>query len=164
MLSRRSSKIRCPSTRRTHLFLHPNPSKRKKVHLTQCSTTYLPDSLSPDFYNTFWSLQLPFSKPPLFASSLSTFTEFKEAVSKVLPVIREATTKERAMLGTSRSSLGSAASSSSLKRKREPEAETAGKEYFFAKFLTSPDLLELEVRAYFKMIYSISFSCHPTDR
>ena len=49
------------------------------------------------------------------------------------------------MLGTNRSSLGSNASSLSLKRKREPEPETAREEYFFAKFLTNPDLLELEV-------------------
>jgi hypothetical protein len=35
----------------------------------------------------------------------------------------------------------------SLKRKREPDAEESSTvtEYFFAKFLTSPDLLDLEV-------------------
>ena len=42
-----------------------------------------------------------------------------------------------------------AAAANPLKRKREsePAAEpsTAGKDYFFAKFLTSPDLLDLEV-------------------
>lgn len=42
-----------------------------------------------------------------------------------------------------------AAAANPLKRKREsePVAEpvTAGKDYFFAKFLTSPDLLDLEV-------------------
>lgn len=32
-----------------------------------------------------------------------------------------------------------------LKRKREPEEESNFNEYFFAKFLTSPDLLDLEV-------------------
>ena len=45
------------------------------------------------------------------------------------------------MMG-SRSSAGAAAT---LKRKREPEEETNSNEYFFAKFLTSPDLLDLEV-------------------
>ena len=77
----------------------------------------------------------------------STFPEFKEAVGKVLPVIKEATAKERAMMG-SRSSGGPA---QSLKRKREPEAtgDKNGTEYFFAKFLTSPDLLDLEVRITF---------------
>jgi hypothetical protein len=95
---------------------------------------------SPDFYNTFWSLQLPFSKPTIFAGK-ATFEEFKEAVNKVIPLIKEATAKERAMMG-SRSSAGVAAT---LKRKREPEEETNSNEYFFAKFLTNPDLLDLEV-------------------
>jgi len=96
-----------------------------------------------DFYNTFWSLQLPFSRPPLFASP-NTFTEFKEAVNKVLPVIKEATAKERAMMGSRSGGAGPAAT---LKRKREPEptCEKNSNDYFFAKFLTSPDLLDLEV-------------------
>jgi hypothetical protein len=41
-----------------------------------------------------------------------------------------------------------AAAANTFKRKRETEAaaeQTPGKEYFFAKFLTSPDLLDLEV-------------------
>jgi hypothetical protein len=56
-------------------------------------------------------------------------------------VIKEATAKERAMMG-SRAGGGAA----SLKRKREPDSEeTTVNEYFFAKFLTSPDLIDLEV-------------------
>ena len=93
-----------------------------------------------DFYNTFWSLQLPFSKPTVFTGK-ATLEEFKEAVNKIMPFIKEATAKERAMMG-SRSGAGAAAT---LKRKREPEEETNLNEYFFAKFLTSPDLLDLEV-------------------
>ncbi|KAI0964094.1 hypothetical protein AcW1_000995 [Taiwanofungus camphoratus] len=95
-----------------------------------------------DFYNTFWSLQLPFSRPPLFAEP-GTFTAFKEAVNKVLPVIKEATAKERALMGSKAGASGAA----SLKRKRESEGveETAGRDYFFAKYLTSPELLELEI-------------------
>ncbi|KIJ22219.1 hypothetical protein PAXINDRAFT_160129 [Paxillus involutus ATCC 200175] len=95
-----------------------------------------------DFYKIFWSLQLPFSRPPLFASP-STFDEFKHAVDKVLPVIKEATTKERAMMGN-RSTAGQ---SGPLKRKRdtEPGEETNSSDYFFAKFLTNPDLLNLEI-------------------
>lgn len=94
------------------------------------------------FYTTFWSLQLPFSRPPLFAFP-NTFGEFKDAVDKVLPVIKEATTKERAMMGNR----GANGASSNLKRKREPELGEASNnsEYFFAKLLTSPDLLNLEV-------------------
>ena len=100
----------------------------------------------PDFYNTFWSLQLPFSKPSQFALP-QTFGEFQEAVNKVLPVIKEATVKERALTG-SRTVMTGAAAANTFKRKREAEAaaeQTSGKEYFFAKFLTSPDLLDLEV-------------------
>ncbi|KAJ7070684.1 THO complex subunit 1 transcription elongation factor-domain-containing protein, partial [Mycena amicta] len=98
-----------------------------------------PQDKNHDFYNTFWSLQLFFSKPPLFAVP-NTFDEFKDAVSKVLPVIKEATAKERAMMGSR------AGGSASHKRKREPDAdESPVTEYFFAKFLTSPDLLDLEI-------------------
>lgn len=39
-----------------------------------------------------------------------------------------------------------------LKRKREPEEESNFNEYFFAKFLTSPDLLDLEVRVLFFLL------------
>lgn len=67
---------------------------------------------------------------------------FKSAVNTVLPVIKEATVKERAMMG-SKIVVGT------LKRKRE-ESPTSNlddrsRNYFFAKFLTSPDLLDLEV-------------------
>ena len=58
----------------------------------------------------------------------------------MLPVISEATKKERAMMGSK---------VVSLKRKREPSpleaGDDAGRDYFFAKFLTSPELLDLEV-------------------
>ena len=37
------------------------------------------------------------------------------------------------------------ASNGSLKRKRDEETGEVVEEYFFAKFLTSPDLLDLEV-------------------
>ncbi|KAK0466275.1 THO complex subunit 1 transcription elongation factor-domain-containing protein [Desarmillaria tabescens] len=96
-----------------------------------------------DFYQTFWSLQLPFSKPPLF-SDPSTFPAFKDSVDKVLPVLKEATAKERVMMG-SRTASGGAGS---LKRKREPQdiGEETVTDYFFAKFLTSPDLLDLELK------------------
>ncbi|KAF8433465.1 UDP-glucose 4-epimerase [Boletus edulis BED1] len=94
-----------------------------------------------DFYKTFWSLQLPFSRPPIFANP-DTFENFKQAVEKVLPVIKEATTKERAMMGNR----ASTNQSGPLKRKRdEPGEETNTSDYFFAKFLTSPDLLNLEI-------------------
>jgi hypothetical protein len=62
-------------------------------------------------------------------------------------VIKEATAKERALTG-SRTVMTGAAAANPLKRKREVEPgaeQTTGKEYVFAKFLTSPDLLDLEV-------------------
>lgn len=61
---------------------------------------------------------------------------------KVLPVIKEATAKDRLMRG-----IKTTAATGTLKRKREPEVveESGVTEYFFAKFLTSPDLLDLEV-------------------
>ncbi|KAI0694426.1 hypothetical protein BC835DRAFT_1486299 [Cytidiella melzeri] len=93
-----------------------------------------------DFYRTFWSLQLPFSKPSIFAKG-GTFATFQDSVSKVLPVIKEATAKERALMGSKANS-----NTTSLKRRRDPDIglETAGQDYFFAKHLTSPDLLDLE--------------------
>jgi aldose 1-epimerase len=116
-------------------------SKDKDGRLELCRDVLCLMSFS-GFYTTFWSLQLPFSRPPLFAFP-NTFGEFKDAVDKVLPVIKEATTKERAMMGNR----GTSGTSNNPKRKREPElGETSNNsEYFFAKFLTSPDLLNLEV-------------------
>ncbi|KAK7040176.1 hypothetical protein VNI00_009982 [Paramarasmius palmivorus] len=94
-----------------------------------------------DFYNTFWSLQLPFSKPAHFVNP-TAFPEFKTAVGKVLPVLKEANAKERLMMG----SKAVASSNGSLKRKRDVEStDETVEEYFFAKFLTSPDLLDLEI-------------------
>ncbi|KAK0500742.1 THO complex subunit 1 transcription elongation factor-domain-containing protein [Armillaria luteobubalina] len=106
------------------------------------ASTTQPDN-ADDFYQTFWSLQLPFSKPPLF-SDPATFSTFKDSVDKVLPVLKEATAKERVMMG-SRTGSGGAGS---LKRKRELQdtGEEIVTDYFFAKFLTSPDLLDLELK------------------
>ena len=83
---------------------------------------------------------------------------FKESVNKVLPFLKEATAKERAMMGNKSASGNNnnfAPSSSQTavtagsKRKRDGaeavEEPSPLKSYFFAKFLTSPDLLDLEV-------------------
>lgn len=80
-------------------------------------------------------------------------------MNKVLPFIKEATAKERAMMGNKSASGNSnnLTSSTSLpavsagsKRKRDNteaiDESSSLKSYFFAKFLTSPDLLDLEVR------------------
>lgn len=107
-----------------------------------------------DLYNTFWSLQLPFSKPPIFVNK-DAFADFKESVTKVLPVIKEATAKERAMMGSR-----AGANGGTIKRKREPGEESNFNEYFFAKFLTSPDLLDLEVRNFFFSRYFSPIKYH----
>ncbi|KAH7874502.1 THO complex subunit 1 transcription elongation factor-domain-containing protein [Lentinula edodes] len=106
-----------------------------------------------DFYSTFWSIQLPFSKPSVFATPNPpiTFAQFQDAVDRVLPVIKEATAKERAMMGAGRSA--STMGPATLKRKRGQGEETVvtgnvnkkAMEYFFAKFLTSPELLDQEL-------------------
>ncbi|OCB88986.1 hypothetical protein A7U60_g3793 [Sanghuangporus baumii] len=93
-----------------------------------------------EFYNLFWSLQLPFSRPTVFAADPKAFENFKSAVNAVIPVFKEATIKERAMMG-SRVVVGS-------KRKREStpiSSDDGDRKYFFAKFLTSPELLDLEI-------------------
>ncbi|KAI0031034.1 hypothetical protein K488DRAFT_79302 [Vararia minispora EC-137] len=88
--------------------------------------------------------KLPFSRPPVFAGQHS-FKEFRTAVDRVLPVLKEATAKERALSG-SRATHHAPAPVPSLKRKRAPDGEDGGlNDYFFAKFLTSPELLELEI-------------------
>jgi hypothetical protein len=123
--------------------------EKKEGKSTELPTYFLQTlSIVTDFYNTFWSLQLPFSKPSHFALP-QTLGEFQEAVNKVLPVIKEATVKERALTG-SRTVMTGAAAANTLKRKREADLATdqaPATEYFFAKFLTSPDLLDLEVRS-----------------
>ncbi|KAJ3895323.1 THO complex subunit 1 transcription elongation factor-domain-containing protein [Lentinula edodes] len=117
------------------------------------NTIYLCTNLSTDFYSTFWSIQLPFSKPSVFATPNPpmTFAQFQDAVDRVLPVIKEATAKERAMMGAGRSA--STMGPATLKRKRGQgeemvdigNANKKAMEYFFAKFLTSPELLDLEL-------------------
>lgn len=111
-----------------------------------------------DFYYTFWSLQQPFARPNVFADP-TAFPTFKESVNKVLPFIKEATAKERAMMGNKSASGNNnnptpstslPAASVGSKRKRDSseavDESSSLKSYFFAKFLTSPELLDLEVR------------------
>lgn len=69
-----------------------------------------------------------------------------------MPVIKEATIKERAMMG-SKAVVGS------LKRKREStpaSSDDANRNYLFARFLTSPELLDLEVCRMLVFIYRIT--------
>jgi hypothetical protein len=74
------------------------------------------------------------------------FTAFQHAVNSVLPILSEATKKERSLAGSK--------TLAGVKRKRDPmeRQDQRGqvgyehhKEYAFAKYLSSPELLELEV-------------------
>ncbi|KIY73416.1 hypothetical protein CYLTODRAFT_365962 [Cylindrobasidium torrendii FP15055 ss-10] len=100
------------------------------------------------FYNMFWSLQLPFSNPPTLLKK-DSFTTFQDSVTKVLPVIKEHTTKERVLMGGSERTNTAATPPNPNKRKRDSgesnEPNMKINDYFFAKFLTSPDLLDLEL-------------------
>ncbi|KAH8119730.1 THO complex subunit 1 transcription elongation factor-domain-containing protein [Phellopilus nigrolimitatus] len=113
----------------------------EKLSKSKSSAEKTEDEKKEEFYNTFWSLQLPFSRPPLFAAA-ETLESFKSAINAVMPVIKEATVKERAMMG-------SKTVAGNLKRKRETTPtstmDEGNSKYFFAKFLTSPELLDLEI-------------------
>lgn len=109
------------------------------------------------------------------------FTAFKKAVDVVIPVLSERTRKDNALMG--RESKGSSAPVVGVKRKRtasagvrrirdqvddenarEVELEQPSPEdldldkYFFAKFLTSPDLLDLEVCSYITLEVTLCLS------
>ncbi|KAG8947931.1 hypothetical protein FRC04_010128 [Tulasnella sp. 424] len=97
-----------------------------------------------EFYNTFWSLQTYFARPQTFSQQAALPT-FKQSVEAVLAALIEATKKERAMTGT-----GPKGAGAGLKRKFSetldvPEDAGTEQNYFFAKYLTSPDLLEYEL-------------------
>ena len=111
-----------------------------------------------EFYQTFWSLQSFFSNPTIFQNPTTMLT-FKANVNRVLPVLSEATRKDRQRSGNKGTAAATALSGA--KRKRDPdsggdgvntnattgslESEANKKDYFFAKFLTNSDLLDLEV-------------------
>ncbi|KAF8321536.1 hypothetical protein DL93DRAFT_2163154 [Clavulina sp. PMI_390] len=106
-----------------------------------------------DFYQTFWSVQKPFSNPMSFEDP-AVMPMFKSNVTRVLQALGEATKRDR--LSSSSKNTTPAATVAGSKRKREDEnslteaAPTApkpdvNKDYFFAKFLTNMDLLELEI-------------------
>lgn len=146
-MSRRSRPVKMTRWRSTTKRGNSRGSTRTVCFaLRLMSASVSKHSSCQDFYKTFWSVQLPFSRPPIFATP-GAFNDFKQAVEKVLPVIKEATTKERVMMGN-RALAGH--HPGPLKRKRDAESgeETSTSDYFFAKFLTSPDLLSIEVRRF----------------
>ncbi|EJD54363.1 hypothetical protein AURDEDRAFT_156143 [Auricularia subglabra TFB-10046 SS5] len=106
------------------------------------------EGMSPLFFREFWALQSPMARPQTF-SMPETFPMFQAAVDTVLPVLAEATKRERALMGSKALNGTAAAVAAGVKRKREAHdtGEDGGKKkaYFFAKYLTSPELLDLEV-------------------
>ena len=104
----------------------------------------------PDFYATFWSLQTFFSNPPTLFSPppasdvpssspppRNQFQALQDALAQTLDAFAAATKKERELGGTTHHSI------------KPPPGEGASDEelehYFFPKFLTSRNLLQLEV-------------------
>lgn len=101
------------------------------------------------FYSSFWALQRVFANPSLLSTSLpeSTtpatsppaslpfpFADFKAKADRVLVVLSEQTTQEQVLRG-----------SGSTNGKRKGTVEKLD-EVFMPKFLTSPGLLDFEVR------------------
>lgn len=98
---------------------------------------------APDFYETFWSLQTFFTNPPLLfipapAPSSDPFIILRDSLQTTLDTFAKATQREKD-LG------GSGAGSSKID---VPSSSAALEQYFFPKFLTSRNLLELEVRCF----------------
>lgn len=100
-----------------------------------------------DFYTTFWSLQIYFNNPPILFGfgppSTSTipvadpFESLRHGLTKTLEVFAAATKTDRELLGSSKEG-------QKVKAKSEEE-DAAMEHYFFPKFLTSRNLLDLEV-------------------
>lgn len=105
-------------------------------------------------------------------SPSDVFAAFKKAVDTIVPVLSERTRKDNALMGRESKGSGTAVvvgvkrkrtASSGVRRIRDTVDDESAREvelerqvadedadadkYFFAKFLTSPDLLDLEVRS-----------------
>ncbi|KAF8677547.1 THO complex subunit 1 transcription elongation factor [Rhizoctonia solani] len=108
------------------------------------------------------------TEPPTDLKPNDVFSAFKKAVDTIIPVLSERTRKDNALMG--REGKGSSAPVAGVKRKRatssgvrrirdqmedenarelelerQPPEDLDLDKYFFAKFLTSPDLLDLEL-------------------
>ncbi|KAG8984504.1 hypothetical protein FRB90_005295, partial [Tulasnella sp. 427] len=96
-----------------------------------------------EFYNTFWSIQTYVARPQTFGSQ-TALSAFKQSVETVLGALIEATKKERALTGTGPKG-GSGAKRKYAEMLDVPDDVGTEQNYFFAKYLTSPDLLEYEL-------------------
>ncbi|GAA5992179.1 hypothetical protein JCM10908_001807 [Rhodotorula pacifica] len=106
------------------------------------------------FYKTFWSLQQYFINPPsLFqpsaastSSAMAPFPSLRDGVRSTLLAFNTATKKAKDLAGSAKEVGKLARAGVDDDDEMEGSAsEQALEEYFFPKFLTSPDLLELEL-------------------
>ncbi|KAK4052839.1 hypothetical protein OIV83_002126 [Microbotryomycetes sp. JL201] len=96
-----------------------------------------------DFYHAFWSLQRYFSNPALLfenATTLESLKMLQSGMSRTLAAFSEATKQERRLAGSSKAGKRKAAAPQT-----DAEIETSLEQYFFPKYLTSRNLLELEI-------------------
>lgn len=110
----------------------------------------LPPDANAELYSIFWSLQRVFTNPPsLFVPAVAStsttpaaadaFATLRTALEKTLAVFAAATKKEKELGGAAKDSPASAG------KQKAADDEESIEHYFFPKFLTSKNLLELEV-------------------
>ncbi|BGP02885.1 hypothetical protein RTG_02997 [Rhodotorula toruloides ATCC 204091] len=109
------------------------------------------ESNPSQFYTTFWSLQRIFNNPPLLfaappvastSADADPFRTLKNGLRQTLAAFAAATKKEKELAGSAKEGAVSGKAKES-----EVDAEEGLEEYFFPKFLTSRNLLELELAA-----------------
>ncbi|GAA5995522.1 THO complex subunit THO1/HPR1 [Rhodotorula paludigena] len=112
---------------------------------------------SSSFYATFWSLQRYFNNPHLLfvptpAASTSTtqpttpLTDLQQGIRRTLSAFAAATKKEKELSGASKEEQGVAPSAEGKDKGGESDLPGEGlEEFFFPKFLTSRNLLDLEL-------------------
>lgn len=148
-----------------------------------------PKASNSTFYSTFWSLQKYFNNPHLLftttnsassssssSSSASTppIETLHSSLSTVLTAFSTETKKEKALSGSAAAngndqgkSVDSSSSSKNVEasmvilgeKDSQDKTEQSLEQYFFPKFLTSRNLLSLEVHLLSPFL-SLSFICH----
>ncbi|KAG8863163.1 UDP-glucose-4-epimerase [Tulasnella sp. 330] len=108
------------------------------------STSTAEEKKKVELYNSFWSLQTYFARPQTFANP-DAMPTFKVAAQNVLAVLSEASKKEQAMMGTVKGPVKRNVAKSPTEETISASAAPPSADYFFAKLLTSPDLLEFEL-------------------
>lgn len=127
----------------------PTAGESFSHRVTHTRLTQLCAVEAEDFYTTFWSLQIYFNNPPILfgfgppptstlpVANRDPFEGLRHGLVKTLEVLAAATKADRELLGSSKEG-------QKVKAKSEEE-DAALEHYFFPKFLTSRNLLDLEV-------------------